>query len=200
VFALTLLTDTALAAPTPGEHGAKAGEEHGSGGGLEFAGFKRYDLGIWTLVVFGLLMIILSKYAWPNIKEGLEKREQSIRLARDEAKQDRIDAEAKLLEAKRQLDEAALKAKTIVDEARKAADALEARAREAASKEAELRKQQAEREIVAYRDALLKDVYAQAVQLATLMSEKALRREVSSFDHNRLLDESLAEIQAGTRA
>ena len=52
-------------------------------------------------------LFILNKYAWPHIKEGLEKREASIRNAHEEAKQDRIDAEAKLVEAKRQLDQAA---------------------------------------------------------------------------------------------
>jgi F0F1-type ATP synthase membrane subunit b/b' len=33
-----------------------------------------------------------------------------------------------------------------------------------------------------------------------LMSEKALRREVSSADHSRLLDESLAELKAASKA
>jgi F-type H+-transporting ATPase subunit b len=144
--------------------------------GLEFTGFKRYDLGIWTLVVFGILIFVLSKYAWPHITEGLEKREAAIRGARDEAKQDRIDAEGRLAEAKRQLDQAAIQAKAIVDEARKAADALKASEREVGVKEAEAKKQQADREIAALKESLLKDLYEKAVQLATLMSEMALRR------------------------
>ena len=187
---LVALADSAMA----------AGEEHGGGGGLEFTGMKRYDLGIWTLVVFGLLLLILSKYAWPHIKEGLEKRETAIRTAHEDAKKDRIAAEAKLMEAKRQLDEAAAQAKAIVDEARKAADALKANEKEVGIKDAEARKQQAEREIAAMKDTLLKDLYEKAVQLATLMSEKALRREVTSMDHSRLLDESLAELRAANKA
>ena len=72
--------------------------------------------------------------------------------------------------------------------------------REVGVKEAEAKKQQAVREIAADREALLSDLYAKAVQLATLMSEKALRREVSSADHSRLLDESLAELKAASKA
>lgn len=197
-----LLTLAALAVfllavfPTP-----LLAEEHaGGGGGLGFTGFKRYDLGIWTLVVFGLLIFILSKYAWPHIQEGLEKREATIRSAHEEAKQDRINAEAKLAEAKRQLDQAAAKAKEIIDEARKAADALKVSKVEEGVKEAEAKKQQATREIAAEYATKLNDLYAQAIQLATLMSEKALRREVSAADHSRLLDESLAELKAANKA
>jgi F-type H+-transporting ATPase subunit b len=167
---------------------------------LGFSGFQRYDLGIWTLVVFALLLVVLNKYAWPNIKLGLEKREISIRSALDEAKKERINAESKLAEAKRQLDEAAAQAKAIVDDARKAADALKASEREVGIKEAEAKKQQAAREIAADREAMLNDLYTQAVQLATLMSEKALRREVSAADHSRLLNESLAELSGANKA
>jgi F-type H+-transporting ATPase subunit b len=184
-----------LPAPVLAAEGHESGHES-AGGELGFSGFKRYDLGIWTLFVFGCLLAILSKYAWPNIKQGLEKREASIRSALDEAKQNRIDADNKLAEAKRHLDDAAAQAKAIVDDARKAADALKANEKEAAGKEIEARKQQAERDIAAERDAMLKDLYDQAVQLATLMSEKALRRVVSTADHSRFLDESLAELKA----
>src|SRR4029450_6666981 len=47
-----------VAAPSDG-HGNKSG-------GVGFAGI-RYDLGIYTLIVFGILMFVLSKYAWPHI-------------------------------------------------------------------------------------------------------------------------------------
>lgn len=205
VYALTLDHSKLLAAAPKHDasHEHSTTSEHGGGGEgdrLAFTGYKRYDLGIYTLLVFGILLFILSKYAWPHIKQGLEKREAMIRSAHEDAKQDRINAEAKLVEAKRQLDQAAAKAKEILDEARKAADVLHANEKEVGIKEAEARKQQAEREIAAMKDTLLKDVYDKAVQLATLMSEKALRREVSSADHSRLLDESLAELRAANKA
>ena len=193
VCLLFVLSAPVLAAE--GGHGGEHGDEKGKGG-LSFTSLHRYDLFFYTLIVFGLLIAILSKYAWPHIKEGLEKREATIRGAQEEAKQDRIAAEGQLVEAKRRLDEAAAQAKAIVDEARKAADALKVIEKEAGLKEAEARKQQAEREIAASRDALLKELYEKAVQLAVLMSEKALRREVSPADHSRFLDESIAELKS----
>jgi len=198
LIALALCVLFVLSAPVlaaEGGHGGEHGDEKGKGG-LSFTSIHRYDLSIYTLLVFIILLVVLSKYAWPHIKEGLEKREATIRGAQEEAKQDRIAAEAQLTEARRRLDEAAGQAKAIVDEARKAADALKASEKEVGIKEAEARKQQAEREIAASRDALLKDLYEKAVQLAVLMSEKALRREVSPADHSRFLDESIAELKS----
>lgn len=168
---------------------------HGEKGGLDFTGIKRYDLGIYTLIVFGLLVFILAKVAWPKIREGLEKREAAIRGARDEAKQDRADAEARLAEAKKRLDATAAQVKGMLDEARRDADALRAGEREAGARDAAAERERAKREIDAARDAALKDIYEQAVKLAALMSEKALRRTVSAEDHRRLLDESLNELR-----
>ena len=44
------------------------------------------DLGLWSLVIFVALLLILGKFAWAPMVEGLQKREHSIRLAVDEAK------------------------------------------------------------------------------------------------------------------
>src|SRR6187549_3954264 len=94
-FLFALLTVLVLAVP------ALAADPHGGEkGGLDFTGIKRWDLGIYTLIVFGLLMFILAKFAWPLIKEGLEKREVNIRAALDEAKQSQAAAKAELEKAR----------------------------------------------------------------------------------------------------
>ena len=43
------------------------------------------DLGLWTLVVFVLLLFVLGRFAWPKMIEGLKKREDRIRGALEEA-------------------------------------------------------------------------------------------------------------------
>ncbi len=190
-LAVVLFVDPAFAADAHG---------HEEKGGLDFTGIKRWDLGIYTLVVFALLIAILSIFAWPSIKEGLEKRELNIRGALDEARKDREDAKLALVEAKKQLDAAALQVKGMLDEARRDADALKVSEREAGVKDAAAERDRAKREIDAAKDSALKEIYEQAVKLAALMSEKALRREVSTEDHRRLLDESIAELKGASKA
>ena len=46
---------------------------------------RRLDLGIWTMVVFLLLLFVLGKFAWKPMLEGLEQREEAIHAALEEA-------------------------------------------------------------------------------------------------------------------
>ena len=164
-------------AATEAEIKAASGDSsHGESGGLDFTGIKRWDLGIYTLIVFGILMFVLAKYAWPPMREGLEKRETNIKSALEQARQDNAAASALLAQSKRQVEETAAQVKGMIDEARRDADALRVSEREAAAKDIVAEKDRAKREIVAEKDAILKEVYDQSVKLAALMSEKAIRR------------------------
>jgi len=188
-------------AATHDEVKAASGSEHGqSEGGLSFTGLKRYDLGIYTLIVFGILMFVLAKFAWPHMRAGLEKRESNIKLALEQARQGQVEATALLAQAKRELDETAARVKAMLDDARRDAETLRTDQREAGVKDAQAERERARREIEAAKDVALKDIYDQSVRLAALMSEKALRRKVSTEDHRRLLDEALADLKTGGKA
>jgi F-type H+-transporting ATPase subunit b len=184
-----------FAAEGPAESKA---ETHGHGekkGGLDFTGFKRYDLGIYTLIVFGLLLFVLNKFAWPHIAEGLKKREATILGAREEAAKTRVEAEELRARLQKDLAEAQDKVRAMLDEARRDADALRASEREAGARDAQAERDRARKEIQAEKDAVLQELYQQAVQLASMMSAKTIRRQLSADDHRRLLDESLAELR-----
>ena len=84
----------------------------------------------------------------------------------------------------------------MLDEARRDADALKVAERDAGTKDAQAERERAKREIENLKAGLSKEVYEQAVKLASLMAEKAIRRQVSIEDHRRLLDESLAELKS----
>jgi F-type H+-transporting ATPase subunit b len=212
-FALLLALSLVVMAPAAAQasaegHGpataAKAeGEGHGekaTKGGLSFMQLDRWDLGIFTLVVFGLLVIILQQTAWPKISEGLAKREASIQDARDEALAARREAENIRSQLQKEYAEAQDKIRALIDEARKDADALRAKEREAGTKDAAAERERAKREIEVAKDTALNDIYKQAVNLAAMISAKALGRQISIEDHTRLLDESLAELQQNSKA
>src|SRR5947209_4815132 len=68
---------------------APAGHDDHNGGVFGWA----LDLGIWTLVVFLLLLFILTKYAWGPMLEALRQREETIRGAVEEAKLARAETD-----------------------------------------------------------------------------------------------------------
>jgi F-type H+-transporting ATPase subunit b len=198
LFALVALAglvfvEPALAASDP--HAAEKG-----GGGmldkLSFTGIKRYDLGIYTLIVFGLLMLVLRWKAWPLIQEGLEKREVNIRATLDEAKTALAEARKEREAAQAQLAEAAGQVRAMLDEARRDAEALRTAEREAGERDAQAARERARRELEVERGVLAKELHELTVQLATLMATKAIRKEFSMSGQQQLLEESIAELKA----
>src|SRR5438552_3278421 len=51
----------------------------------------RFDLTIWSIIIFVLLFLVLRKFAWVPILDGLQKRERSIESSIEEAKRVRED-------------------------------------------------------------------------------------------------------------
>lgn len=172
---------------------------HGGESKTSFIDIKRYDLGIYTLLVFGLLYLFVQFLVWPKVAEGLKKREASIQGARDEAQRDRQAAEHRLADAKRQLDDAADKVRVMFEDARKQAEATITRANDEAAQKIAAGKAEAVKAIEVEREAARRELYQQAVDLAAMLSAKTIRRNLSADDHRRLLDESLAELKAGVR-
>ena len=61
---------------------------------------------VWTLLLFGLSMVILWKLAFPRITEALDKRQHAIEDSIEAAEQIRHDADEVLAEYRERLREA----------------------------------------------------------------------------------------------
>jgi F-type H+-transporting ATPase subunit b len=155
----------------------------------------RWDLGLWTLVVFGLLLLILSKTAWPSMLEGLKKREQNISDAVSSAENARNDAERIRLQLAGEMAKANDNIRAMMDEARKDATSAKEDLLTTAKTEIATERDRLRREIDAARDQALLDIYNQSTQLAAMISSKTLQREVRPEDHKRFFDEALAEFK-----
>ncbi len=158
----------------------------------------RWDLGLWTLVVFLLLLWILSKLAWKPMLEGLKRREDNIRGAIEEAEKARTDARKIQGELQAQLNRAGEQVREILEEGRRDAQVVKDEMVAAARQENAADRDRLHREIETAKDQAIKQLWEQTAQLATLISAKAIRRQLTEDDHRRLVDEALAELrQAG---
>jgi F-type H+-transporting ATPase subunit b len=154
----------------------------------------RFDLGIWTLVIFVLLLLLLRKMAWGPMLEGLQKREQSIRSSVEEAKKTREEMEHLRAQFKAELETAHAQIPKLMDEARANAQRMADEMRAKANDEIEADKKRLRRELEIARDQALQELSTHAAQLATLISAKAIGRSLSEQDHRRLVDEALREV------
>jgi F-type H+-transporting ATPase subunit b len=154
-----------------------------------------WDLGLWTIVVFGLLLFVLRKLAWKPWLEATQRREQSIQQALLEAQRARDEAQRLRVQLQHEMDGAAEKVRQIMDEAR--ADAQRAAEEMLGKARAEIQKERERlhREIGMARDQALQEIWNQTAQLATLVSAKAIRRQLSLDDHRRLVDDAIAELR-----
>jgi len=158
------------------------------------SGLTRYDLGIWTLVVFGLLFLLLSKTAWKPIMVGLQKREDTIAGYRNDAEAAKLEAEKLLAEVKAQRAKASEDVAAILAEARRDAEVFRDAEKARTGADIQAERDRLKREIESARDQALSEIWDKTVELATLVSTKAIGRSVSTDDHRRLIDESLTEL------
>ncbi len=158
-----------------------------------FLDFKA-DLGIYTLVVFFLLFFILSKN-WKKIIALLDEREENIKKGYQDSESLREEAKKLLEEAKQTRQRTTDEVRTMLETARKDAIEIKERIKHEGNKELQSERDRLLREIESARDQALQNIWSQAVDLATMLSTKAVKREISTEDHQRLVNEAMQEIQ-----
>jgi len=87
------------------------------------------------------------------------------------------------------------KVREVLDEARRDAQNLRDEMVAKAKSEIQTERERLRHEIEMARDQALQQLWNQTAQLATLISAKAIRRELNVEDHRRLVDEAIAELQ-----
>jgi F-type H+-transporting ATPase subunit b len=157
----------------------------------------RLDLSLWTIVVFVVLLLVLRKFAWRPMLEGLHKREQAIQGALDEAQHARADAQRLRDQLQGEIDRAQEQVRDILDQGRRDAQRTTEDMLNRARTEIQAERDRLRREIDLARDNALQDLWGQAARLATLVSAKAIRRHLTPADHERLVQEAVAEMGAG---
>jgi F-type H+-transporting ATPase subunit b len=149
---------------------------------------------IWTLLVFGLTMLLLWKLAFPRIAEALDRRQRAIEESIDTAERTRREAEQLLAEYRERLAEARNQADDIVARARKAGEQQEADAVAKARVRREELLGQARRDIEAETRRAIQEIRAEVADLTVMATEKVTRKTLTAEDQRRLVDEALSEL------
>jgi F-type H+-transporting ATPase subunit b len=148
-----------------------------------------------TLIIFGLVIFVLGKFAWPHLMRVLAEREQTIRESLEDAKREREEAEVLLEKYRQQIEQARVEASKIVDAGRRNGEVVGRRVQEEARREAAQMVERAKREIQLAADAAKKDVYDLSAELAVDVARRIIRKELSPEDHKDLVAESLERMR-----
>lgn len=183
--ALVVLTTTPTALAAQGGEG---------GGGL-------FDinagLSVWTLIVFGLLVLLLGKFAWQPILSAVDAREKGIQNALDEAAARQAEAEKLLEEHRQQLADARRQAGEILAEGRAAGERLRKELEEKARSEAQGMVERARQDIERERDAALQTLRKESVELAMAAASRLIQENLDQAKDRQLVERFLAQATDG---
>jgi F-type H+-transporting ATPase subunit b len=183
--------DNVTAAPAPiAGHGAEGG--HGQPDILAVEA----PLAIWTVVVFGILLLILAKFAWKPMMKALHDREEHIEHCLLEAEKARNEAERLMSENQKNLARATEQVRALLEAARQDAEASANGIVQKAQAEAEASRERAERDIATARDQALSDIFTKTADLAVAVAGKVLSKNLGPDDQRRLTDAAMAELPA----
>jgi F-type H+-transporting ATPase subunit b len=149
---------------------------------------------LWTLIVFGIVMLVLWKVVFPLITEALDKRTRMIEDSIDSAEKVKRDADELLREYRERLSDARGQADEIVARARRTAEAAENETISEARAKREEMMEQTRRDIEAETRRAIQQIRAEVADLTVLATEKVTRKSLDTADQKRLVEEALAEL------
>ncbi len=137
-----------------------------------------YGLMVWTLVIFVVLLLVLTKFAFKPITAAVEAREQALQAAIDAARRDREEAARLLAEHRAALDASRAEGQKLIADARVAAERMRA----------ELIEQAAE------RAKAIAELRREAVDLAIIGASKVINESLDNAKNRKLVESFLASI------
>ncbi len=167
-----------------------AAEESGGG---NFLVSPSVGLMIWTLIAFGVTLLILRKLAFPRIGEALDKRRRAIEESIEQSERVKKEADELLAEYRARLSEAREQSEDIVNRARKAADRLQDESKAEGKRQREEMMESTRREIQAETRRALDEIRKEVADLTVMATEKVTRKTLTGEDHQRLIQEALEE-------
>lgn len=149
------------------------------------------DLAIFTAIVFVILLLVLRKFAWGPIVEGLDKRENSIASEIEKARQCNQRAKQSLAEYEAKLAAAGEEVRALLAEARQDAEATKERIVTEAEEAARRERERAIQDITLAKDAAVRELAQKSVDAAVSLAGQVLRKEVDAQVHSQLIQDTL---------
>jgi F-type H+-transporting ATPase subunit b len=189
LLSLTVLAGVAQAAASAAEGG------HGAEEGSPLLRFNP-GVGIWAIVTFVLLLLILKKFAWTPILDALDARETAVRDSLEQAS--RVQAENARLAAEqtRILSEARTEAAALIQSARESGETLKKSLEQSAQDEKRRIIASATQEIEAQTAAAVASLRKTTADLSIGIAEKLIRQNLDDARTRALVDQLIQDVSA----
>ena len=148
----------------------------------------------WMLIVFGLVVFILRKFAWKPILNALNEREQYIENALNAASEARREVDELKAGNKKIVEEGLKQKEAILNETLDLKEKIIAEAKEKASAETQKNIENARQQIENEKARAVKEMKQQVSELSLMIAEKILKQNMAEDKVqqklvNKLIDE-----------
>lgn len=150
---------------------------------------------VWTLVIFIVVLIVLTKFAFGPITKAVEAREKALEDAIEGAKQDREEAAKLLEEHKKLVAQGRADAQRFVVEGRAAGEKVRTDIIEQAHREQQLVLERARQEIESEREMAMVELRRDAVTLAVRGASKVIEKNMDDETNRKLVESFLASLE-----
>lgn len=175
---------------------ALANEAGGDTQGAIATAKQGFYTALTALVVFTIVFAVLATKVWPAITSGLDERANKIRSEIEAAEQARKQAKDALEEYQKSLAQARAEAAKMIEATKAQQNQLAAELKAKSEIELNAMRERAMKEIDQAKRAAVSEIYADATNLATMVAGKILKREINAQDQQRLVEESLGQLQS----
>ena len=161
-------------------------------------GFVTPDYGtiFWMLIIFGIVMLILKKFAWGPILKAMKDREKSISDDLNSAEKARTEVAGLKASNDQIIAEARKEKEIILKEANEIKDKIIAEARNKANAEAQKSIDIAKQQINAEKSAAINEIKQQVAELSVMIAEKVIRKQLDNQkDQEKLVEDLLKDLK-----
>jgi F-type H+-transporting ATPase subunit b len=170
------------------DHAAAEGDNKAEINPLNF----KTDLALWTAVVFLLLMLLLWKFAWGPLSEGLDKRERHIADQIFQANEANQKAKDLLAGYEKKLADSQNEVRAILEKGRHDADQVGRTMLEKAKADAKAEGERMLKQIDAATTSAIKDLADRSAALAVELAGKIVHARLNPKDHAKLIEQAVA--------
>jgi F-type H+-transporting ATPase subunit b len=155
----------------------------------------RAGLMFWTLIIFIILFVVLSKFAFKPLFESVEAREQALEEAIEGAKRDRAAAAELLAQQRALLEAGRADAQRFIADSRAVAEKMRA------DMLAETKEQQAgmlegaRRSIEAEKIAAIAQLRRESVDLAIAGASRVIEQNLDNANNRRIVENFLGSLE-----
>jgi F-type H+-transporting ATPase subunit b len=149
---------------------------------------------IWGGITFLLLFLLLRKFAYPAIKQGLAARTERIRTDLDAAEAAKGEAEGVLTEYKAQLADARSESARIIEEARQAADNLKRDQESKVQAEIAEMRARAAADVESAKQQAIADASQEIAALAVGAAEVVVKRNLDQQAQVQLIEDYINQV------